>query len=152
MATTDYMLSPWGVLAVTFDQYSLVGIDWSHRSRRVTTTSAPLLVEARRQFSAYFDRKLKLFDLPLRLSGTAFQIKVWQALGRIPYGSLVRYGELALQLHTSARAIGNACRANPLLIVIPCHRVVASQGIGGFGGQTQGRLIELKNALIQHEC
>jgi methylated-DNA-[protein]-cysteine S-methyltransferase len=103
------------------------------------------------QFEAYFADPGFRFALPLQAQGTEFQRRVWRALQAIPAGRVRSYGELAAQLGSSARAVGNACRRNPLPIVVPCHRVVAKAGIGGFGGALAGRLIEQKRRLLQHE-
>ena len=83
--------------------------------------------------------------------GTPFQEKIWQAIANIPLGKTVTYGDLAKRYHTSARAIGMACRANPLPIVIPCHRVVGKGHLGGFAGDTAGKLIKIKQWLLAHE-
>lgn len=83
--------------------------------------------------------------------GTPFQKKVWDELRKIPPGEVVTYGELAKKLGTSARAVGNACRNNPVPLVVPCHRVVSANGIGGFAGNTQGDWIRIKSWLLQHE-
>ena len=91
------------------------------------------------------------FDIPCTFAGTAFQQKVWNALKKIPSGKVVTYGELANKLGTSARAVGNACRNNPIPLVIPCHRVVSSCGIGGYAGDTSGDLLKFKSWLLQHE-
>jgi len=85
------------------------------------------------------------------LQGTDFQRRVWRALSKIPYAEVKTYGQLAKELQTSARAIGNACRQNPLPIIIPCHRIVASHGIGGFAGKTTGSHIDAKRWLLAHE-
>ncbi len=84
-------------------------------------------------------------------AGTRFQQRVWRALQAIPVGQTRSYGDLARDLNTSARAIGGACRANPCLIAIPCHRVVAKVGLGGFGGDVEGRLLAVKRWLLHHE-
>lgn len=103
------------------------------------------------QFEAYFADPGFRFDLALRPQGTDFQRRVWQTLLSIPAGRVSSYGELAKQLGSSARAVGNACRRNPVPIVVPCHRVVAKSGIGGFGGALSGQLIDQKRRLLQHE-
>ncbi|MCG6859767.1 MAG: methylated-DNA--[protein]-cysteine S-methyltransferase [Chromatiaceae bacterium] len=105
----------------------------------------------REQLVAYFEDAGCGFDLPLKLQGTPFQLRVWQALRKIPPGTTVSYGELARKLGTSARAIGGACRANPCPIVVPCHRVVARNGLGGFAGDSSGRKLEAKRWLLCHE-
>lgn len=84
-------------------------------------------------------------------SGTPFQKKVWLALLDIPYGHTTTYGSLANQLKTSPRAIGNACRKNPLPLFIPCHRVVARNNLGGYAGATQGKNLDIKQWLLNHE-
>ena len=92
------------------------------------------------------------FDLPLLIEGTEFQRRLWQALCEIPRGTTRTYGELAKRLEVDARAIGQACGDNRLPIVIPCHRVVAANGIGGFAHATGGYLVEAKRWLLAHEC
>ena len=89
--------------------------------------------------------------LPLQPGGTAFQQRVWQRLRRIPAGEVMRYGELARELDSSARAVAAACRANPIPILIPCHRVIAAKGLGGYMGETAGEALAIKQWLLQHE-
>ena len=105
--------------------------------------------EAKRQLGAYFKGDLTLFDLPLAPRGTAFQRRVWDALTRIPYGQVVSYKQIAEAIgHPKAvRAVGGANGKNPIPIVVPCHRVIGSNGkLTGFGGglDTKSRLIELE--------
>jgi methylated-DNA-[protein]-cysteine S-methyltransferase len=93
--------------------------------------------EAIRQLGAYFEGKLKDFDLPLVLNGTEFQLLVWNNLRKIPYGETVSYGQLARRIGSpeAARAVGLANGSNPIPIIIPCHRVIGSNGdLAGFGG------------------
>ncbi len=99
----------------------------------------------------YFNKTTTKFSLMLEPEGTEFQMRVWKALQRIPYGETRTYGDLASQLNSSARAVGNACRRNPIPVVIPCHRVVAKTGIGGFSGQTDGFQIDRKQYLLKLE-
>ena len=89
--------------------------------------------------------------MPLAPAGTAFQQRVWAALQAIPTGSVLSYGELARQLDTAPRAIGGACRSNPIPILIPCHRVVSRQGLGGYAGEVEGELPGIKRWLLRHE-
>ena len=87
------------------------------------------------------------------MRGTPFQRRVWQALRGIPSGSTCSYGELAHELGSSARAVGGACRRNPIPIVVPCHRVAAAAGgVGGFMGQRDGEALTIKQWLLDHEC
>jgi methylated-DNA-[protein]-cysteine S-methyltransferase len=103
------------------------------------------------QLDAYFSDNSSTFELPLYQQGTDFQRRVWQALKAIPCGETRSYKQLAGQLQSHPRAIGGACRANPFPIVVPCHRVVAVNGLGGFAGDTQGKLLQIKKWLLQHE-
>ena len=91
------------------------------------------------------------FDLPLAVEGTPFQRSVWEAMRAIPRGRTRTYGELARERGGEARAVGQACGDNRLPIVIPCHRVVAADGIGGFAHATGGYLLEAKRWLLMHE-
>ena len=103
------------------------------------------------QLRAYFRNPRFTFTLPLSLQGTPFQKCVWQMLQDIPCGTVLSYGAVAKNLLTAPRAVGSACCANPLPIVIPCHRVVASDGPGGFSGTSQGQYIHIKQWLLTHE-
>jgi methylated-DNA-[protein]-cysteine S-methyltransferase len=91
------------------------------------------------------------FDLPLELNGTEHQLKVWYALREIPSGQIQTYGGLAKSLHSSPRAIGQACGNNPIPIVIPCHRIVGKNGLGGFMHSTESKELNIKHWLLAHE-
>jgi methylated-DNA-[protein]-cysteine S-methyltransferase len=110
-----------------------------------------LAAHAARQLERYREDPAAPFDLPLAVEGTPFQLRLWQALCAIPCGKTLTYGELARRLGAPARAVGQACGDNRLPIVIPCHRVVAAAGIGGFAHSTSGYLIEAKRWLLMHE-
>jgi len=90
-------------------------------------------------------------EIACTMTGTPFQQKVWNELKTIPAGKVVTYGELADRLGTSARAVGNACRRNPVPLVVPCHRVVSANGMGGYAGETGGELLRIKAWLLHHE-
>jgi methylated-DNA-[protein]-cysteine S-methyltransferase len=111
----------------------------------------PLAERAARQLERYRDDPDTPFDLPLHIEGTPFQRQLWDALCDIPRGKTLTYGELARRLGGEARAVGQACGDNRLPIVIPCHRVVAANGIGGFAHATSGYLLEAKRWLLAHE-
>ena len=118
-------------------------------------TQAPksvLAEEAARQLERYREDPDARFELPLLIEGTPFQRRLWDALCGIPRGKTLTYGELARRLGGEARAVGQACGDNRLPIVIPCHRVVAANGIGGFAHSTGGYLLEAKRWLLAHEC
>ncbi len=103
------------------------------------------------QLQAYFHDPRAPFTVPLLPEGTAFQRRVWEALRALPPGTVLTYGELAKRLITSARAIGGACRANPIPILIPCHRVLGQQGLGGYAGAATGDPLIIKRWLLRHE-
>ena len=104
-----------------------------------------------KQLESYFNNASFEFDLPLIQKGSEHQIKVWKALKEIPAGQVLTYGALAKKIGSSARAIGNACRNNPIPIVVPCHRIVAAKDIGGFSGAQDGVLLNIKRELLAHE-
>ncbi|MGB5063398.1 MAG: methylated-DNA--[protein]-cysteine S-methyltransferase [Candidatus Competibacter sp.] len=103
------------------------------------------------QLQGYFHDSRTPFTVALAPGGTAFQQRVWKALQAIPPGTVLTYGELAVRLGTAARAIGGACRSNPIPILIPCHRVVARRGLGGYAGEVTGDPLGIKRWLLRHE-
>ncbi len=111
----------------------------------------PVPLAIRSAVARYFEAGTAGLTLPLAARGTEFQHRVWRALQAIPPGETRTYGDLARQLGTSARAIGGACRANPCLIAVPCHRVIAKDGLGGFAGDVAGRRLAVKRWLLRHE-
>lgn len=111
----------------------------------------PLAAELRERLQCYFcDPHCHLPPLQLQ-NGTHFQQRVWGLLQQIPVGEVRTYGELAGMLGSGARAVASACRANPVPILIPCHRVVAATGLGGYMGRRDGEELEIKRWLLQHE-
>jgi len=111
-----------------------------------------LAKEAVRQLRAWLQDPRFVFGLPLAPAGTHFQRRVWQAIATIPAGETQSYGTIAAQLGSGARAVGNACGANPYPIIVPCHRVIAAnQGLGGFARNRGGFLLDIKRWLLQHE-
>lgn len=145
--------SPIGKIAVMNNEQALTQVDvYAESVPYVISGENSLTTNIVDQLNAYFAKKINHFDLPLDVAGTAFQEKVWRALQNIPFGSSLTYGELAKEVNTSARAIGGACRNNPVPIVIPCHRIVAANGIGGYSGQWRlGRKVDIKRWLLKHE-
>ncbi|MCS6933397.1 MAG: methylated-DNA--[protein]-cysteine S-methyltransferase [Acetobacteraceae bacterium] len=140
-------LTPLGPLSVSEEDGAIVALDWGEGRDQDDT---PLLREACAQLQQYFDGARRAFDLPLAPAGTAFQRRVWDALCAIPPGQTRSYGELAACLGTSARAIGGANAANPIPILIPCHRVVGAAGaLGGYSG---GDGIATKRFLLALEA
>ena len=152
---TDYSLvldSPLGRLGVRLQQQRVCAVDFLPASASPMAGAGQLAARVAAEFSAYFRDPGSAFRLPLELQGTPFQRRVWAALLAIPPGETRSYGELASQLGTGARAVGNACRRNPLPIIVPCHRVVGAAGIGGYSGQTAaGPELARKRWLLAHE-
>nr|WP_199067453.1 methylated-DNA--[protein]-cysteine S-methyltransferase [Chromobacterium sp. ASV5] len=107
--------------------------------------------EAARQVQAYCADPAFVFDLPYRLQGTPHQLRVWEQIAAIPLGEVLRYQDIAVRLASSARAVGGACGRNPLPLIIPCHRVVASGGLGGFNQSTGDETLNIKRWLLRHE-
>jgi len=144
--TTD---SPLGKLTLYEEAGSLVHLEFGSPDGVGSSAPTPLLREAAGQLSAYFAGNLRHFALPLSPSGTVFELAVWQAMLSIPYGETLSYAELAKMAGRSAacRAVGAACGRNPLPILIPCHRVVRSDG--GEGGYSAG--IGRKRFLLELE-
>jgi len=151
----QYLSTPIGTLRLVSDGAALVAIEFEHRHGQSTgdfERSDPVLDRVATQLREYFSGRRQRFDLPLAPRGTAFQRSVWAALERIPHGQLRSYGDIARAIRrpTAARAVGAANRRNPLPIVVPCHRVVGSDGsLTGFAGglEVKRRLLELEGAL-----
>ncbi|MEJ2640660.1 MAG: methylated-DNA--[protein]-cysteine S-methyltransferase [Desulfosarcinaceae bacterium] len=119
----------------------VIGENWRQRPN--------FFAPVKQQLTAYFNGELQQFDLPLAPKGTVFQLSVWEALKQIPYGELASYGEIAAAIGNpkAVRAVGGANARNPIPIIIPCHRVIGSDGsLTGFGGglTTKQRLIDLE--------
>lgn len=145
-----YVDSPVGRLALEAEGDALTGVRWTGAAERARDEKAtPVLREARRQLGAYFKARLRRFDLPLAARGTPFQKSVWRMMSDIPFGETATYGGMAMALGSGPRAIGMACGRNPLPIIVPCHRVLASGGKeGGFSG---GRGLPTKRQLLALE-
>lgn len=140
--------TPVGYLEITSNGMALTGIR-SVGSITGEIHKDDITAEAERQLTEYFNRKRKRFELPLCLNGTDFQIRVWKALAEIPYGETRSYAETAAAAGNpkACRAAGNAVGKNPFLIVLPCHRVIASDGtLGGFSAD-----INIKKYLLEFE-
>ena len=130
----------------------VVEIKYLPLSAQTVPPKTPLAERAAKQLERYRDNPDTTFDLPVLIEGSELQRGVWDKMCAIPRGRTRTYGELARELGADARAIGQCCGDNRLPIVIPCHRVVAADGIGGFGHATSGYLLEAKRWLLAHEC
>ncbi len=142
--------SPIGELTLSEEDGALVALDWGWAPEQ---SESALLGAARRQLERYFDGDLAPFELPLAPPGSDFQRRVWARLRAIPAGRTLSYGALARELGSAARAVGTACGANPIPIIVPCHRVIAADGgLGGYSGEggveTKQALLRLEGALL----
>lgn len=137
--------SPVGRLTVSATPDAIVSVAWTDDPQGEPNA---LLIEAQRQLEAYFAGRLTRFDLPLTITGSPFDKRVWEAMRQIPYGQTRSYGEIAMEVGSGPRAIGGACGRNRIPLVIPCHRVLARHGLGGFSG---GAGLPTKRWLLQLE-
>ncbi|MDH5546664.1 MAG: methylated-DNA--[protein]-cysteine S-methyltransferase [Gammaproteobacteria bacterium] len=141
--------TPIGFLQASISEGKITSLDFSDDETGANSVrvSHPIL----QQLQRYFEDPRFPFAVDISPQGTEYQQRVWDALRQIPVGSTITYGELAKRLGSSARAIGNACRKNPVPLIVPCHRVVSQKGIGGFMGQVNGKEIAIKQWLLRHE-
>ena len=142
--------SPVGPLTITADGEAITEVAFGAGGD--PPPNAGLLADAARQLTAYFAGTRQDFTLPLAPAGSPFRLRVWAAMQSIPYGETMSYGALARALGTAPRAVGGACGANPIPLVIPCHRIVGADGaLGGFSGgagcDTKRHLLALEGAL-----
>ena len=138
-----------GRLLIAETAGALVRLTWAEGDGVAPGPRTPLLREAAAQLAAYETGRLGAFDLPLRVAGSAFQRAVCAAMLAIPFGQTRSYGQIAAGLGRSAQAVGRACGANPIAIIIPWHRVMGADGsLTGYSG---GQGVETKVALLRHE-
>lgn len=146
---TAIINSPIGHLGLNFRGDKLATIQVTTEPLHASTEAKVLNATA--AIDAYFKNPAYQADLDLAEQGTPFQQTVWKALRQIPVGQTLTYGALAKQLGTSPRAIGQSCRTNPLIILIPCHRIVGAKDLGGYSGAREGKWLDMKKWLLQHE-
>lgn len=146
------LLTPIGAVELTFHHDYLKRIQLFGEAKPSLRKLPSVLKPIVKRIEHYFEKPHSLLDLSYELTDiTPFVQRVLEQMMLIPLGETMSYGELASKLKTSPRAVGNACQRNPLPLVIPCHRVVARSGIGGFSGDIQGKPIEVKQWLLAHE-
>ena len=145
----SFRTSQFDALTVTEEDGAIVALDWGWGRDQ---TETPLLLQARAQMEDYLDGERHTFDLPLRPGGTPYRERVWRALCDIPYGATRTYADIARVAGGGPRSVGGANGANPIPIIIPCHRVVATGGLGGYsGGPPAIYGLETKRRLLQLE-
>ena len=137
------LATPLGPISLSEAEGRIVALDW----RASAAEASPLILEALRQLQAYFDGRLTRFDLPLAF-GTGLHEKVRRAMAAIPFGETLTYGDIARVVEAPAQAVGQACGANPVPILIPCHRVLGAKTLGGFSAKGG---VETKVWLLRHE-
>jgi methylated-DNA-[protein]-cysteine S-methyltransferase len=152
MLTYDVIIAaPMCHLGARFTGEALTRLDFLPADTSKSTQPDARARHLTRELEAYWSDARHVFGLPIVLSGTPFQLRVWNALTSIPAGQSTSYGVLARMLGTAARAVGQACGSNPLPILIPCHRVVAAHGLGGFMNASSGAPLDVKTWLLAHE-
>lgn len=144
--------APFAVLGIKTDDRAVTAIRYLPLTERAGAPRTPIARQAVSELKRYFDDPAFRFTLPLAPSGTAFQRRVWDAIAAIPVGESRTYAEIGRIVRSSARAVGGACGANRIALVIPCHRVVGSRGaLGGFMNTAHGEGIAIKRWLLVHE-
>lgn len=143
--------APFGAVAISlYENHLFINLLAESSCTENITSTQPLVKKAYEQVKQYLQQPSMQFDLPVAARGTPFQQRVWKEIAAIPFGQTLTYGELAEKVGSGPRAVANACGANQLPMVIPCHRVVAKKGIGGFmQGKHDGLII--KQWLLAHE-
>ena len=147
---THHHQSPVGILEIKAGDKAITEVNMLKKEPvKMQTSTNPVIVETCKQLDEYFAGKRQTFDLPLSTKGTPFQQTVWKQLQKIPYGRAISYSRLAQEINNpkACRAVGSANGKNPIPIIIPCHRVIASDG--GLGGYTGG--LDIKKQLLDLE-
>ncbi|MEW8508249.1 MAG: methylated-DNA--[protein]-cysteine S-methyltransferase [Candidatus Thiodiazotropha sp.] len=142
---------PFASVGIAIEEGRVKAIDYLTPVQREYRQQVPGVSRVIDAIQAYLQEPQSAFNLEPLLNGTPFQLRVWKKLQEIPCGKTMTYGELAEKIGSGARAVGNACRANPCPLIVPCHRVVATTGLGGFAGERGGEKLEIKRWLLRHE-
>ncbi|OQX95895.1 cysteine methyltransferase [candidate division KSB1 bacterium 4572_119] len=141
--------SPLGWINIRATEEYITSVRFNDTGYSVETELTPILSDCLQQLNEYFEHKRKSFDLPLRLTGTPFQKTVWEELMKVPFGTVVSYGEIAKRIgnKNAVRAVGTANNKNPVVIIVPCHRIIGANGkLIGYGGG-----VWRKEWLLEHE-
>jgi methylated-DNA-[protein]-cysteine S-methyltransferase len=143
--------TPFAVLGISTDGDSVTGIDYLPADVETRQAESALAREVVHQVERYLADPAFQFDLPLKIDGSEFRKRVWEVMCTIPAGKTLTYGDVAKRLDSAARAVGGACGDNRIPLIIPCHRIVARNGIGGFMHTTGTRELNIKRWLLTHE-
>ena len=145
------LAAPFGKLGIRCTDDALLGVEFLPAKTKAQPPQGAMAKTICAELEAYLADAKHEIDLPFELDGTHHQCNVWQAMLAIPCGQTMTYGELAKQIRSSARAVGQACGSNPVPIVIPCHRVVGKAGLGGFMHRGDNDALDIKRWLLAHE-
>ena len=149
------MKTPFGFLGIQCDASAITGIDFLSEApsvAKMTEEGHDLMNKIHQTIEQYLIQPHAPLEIPINVvRGTPFQRQVWAALCQIPTGVTLTYGDLAKKLGSGPRAVANACGANPIPLLIPCHRVVAAKGIGGFMKGKTEQSLNIKRWLLNHE-
>jgi methylated-DNA-[protein]-cysteine S-methyltransferase len=144
--------TPFAVLGIRTADGAVTGIEYLPKGERAAAPADPVAKRAVKELERYFADPYHRISLPLAPRGTPFQRRVWDAIAAIPVGESRTYGEIARIVRSAPRAVGGACGANPIALVVPCHRVVGSMGsLGGFMNADDGDPLAIKRWLLTHE-
>jgi methylated-DNA-[protein]-cysteine S-methyltransferase len=143
--------APFGAVGVKTDGEAVTEIVYLPPDTPARSPTNALAARAAEQIERYLEDPRAGFDLPVKVDGTSFRRRVWREISAIPRGETRTYGDLAARLRSVPRAVGQACGDNALPLVIPCHRVVAANGLGGFAHHDAGYLVAAKRWLLAHE-
>lgn len=152
LGRTEAVLTlPFGPLGIECTAEHVSALRFLPPDTREMSAISVLAERAAHAVQTWLDDPERPHALPLAAQGTLFQNRVWTAIAGIPRGRTQTYGSLADTLGSAPRAVGSACGANPFPLLVPCHRIVARNGLGGFAGDVDGHLIRVKQWLLQHE-
>lgn len=143
--------TPIGNIFVEADDAHIYQISYDKQPTKKNLVASKTVKQLDKQLKLYFKNPNYDFDLPMKLHGTELQKKIWKCIHAIPHGKTLTYSDIAKKVKTHPRVVGNACRANPIPLVIPCHRVTAKNHLGGYSGETSGRQMDKKIWLLTHE-
>jgi len=145
------IITPIGKLGLVINDAKLTCLQFLPVDTPLLISNNPDINKIASIIEQYFCDAKIVFDIPIYTTGTPLQQKIWQELQKIPSGQIMTYGQVAKIVGTSPRIIGNACRRNPIPLVIPCHRVLSKAGLGGYFGAEQEYFLQIKRWLLEHE-
>ena len=147
----DVMINaPFGGVGINIQNECVIGVTLLPTQKTVSDIDGLCAQNLKQQIAQYFQNADAMIEVPFKVAGTQFQQRVWKAISAIPVGQVLTYSELAHEVGSGPRAVANACGANKLPLLIPCHRVVAKSGLGGFMQSAQDGL-KIKEWLLAHE-